>query len=169
MVTIRPATLQDADAIAHVHVQSWLTTYAGIVPQAYLSTLDETARTASWREWLALTVQVFVAELDGQIVGFTSGGPLREPLQNYDAELYTIYLLQPAQGRGIGTSLLKTLSQSLTEQSLTAMVVWVLEQNPACRFYERFGAVPLSSKEIEIGGATLTEVAYGWPDLKLLT
>src|ERR1700737_3403553 len=111
MVTIRPATPDDAEAIAHVHVQSWLTTYAGIVPQAYLSTLDETARTASWREWLALTVKVLVAELDGQIVGFASGGPLREPLQNYDAELYAIYLLQPAQGRGVGTSLLKALAR----------------------------------------------------------
>jgi hypothetical protein len=46
------------------------------------------------------------------------------------------------------------------------MLVWVLEQNPAVRFYEKTGAEHLMSKQIEIGGISLTELALGWPDLR---
>ncbi len=51
-VAIRAARLEDAGAIAHVHVESWRTTYAGIVPDAYLAGLDEILRTRLWHEWL---------------------------------------------------------------------------------------------------------------------
>jgi hypothetical protein len=44
MVSIRAATPDDAVAIAHVHVESWRTTYEGIVPGEYLAGLDETLR-----------------------------------------------------------------------------------------------------------------------------
>jgi hypothetical protein len=46
------------------------------------------------------------------------------------------------------------------------MLVWVLEQNPAVRFYEKAGAQRLMSKQIEIGGVHLPELALGWPDLR---
>jgi hypothetical protein len=44
MVLVRAAKEQDASAIAHVHVQSWLTTYSGIVPDDYLASLNEAER-----------------------------------------------------------------------------------------------------------------------------
>jgi hypothetical protein len=46
------------------------------------------------------------------------------------------------------------------------MLVWVLEQNPAVRFYEKTGAEHLMSKQIEIGGVSLSELGLGWPDLR---
>jgi len=80
MFTVRPATEQDASAIAHVHVQTWLTTYAGIVPQDYLSTRNEVERVPLWREWLSRDLQVYVAQSGGEIVGFVSGGsPTNHP------------------------------------------------------------------------------------------
>jgi L-amino acid N-acyltransferase YncA len=166
MFSIRAAREGDADAISHVHVQSWRTTYTGVVPAAYLAGLDETERAALWREWLTRDIQVFVAEVDGEIVGFVSGGSLREPLQDYDAELFAIYLLKQAQGRGIGTALLRALAESLNGKGFHSMAVWVLESNAYSHFYERSGAVRLLLKEIEVGGAMLPVVAYGWPDLK---
>ena len=39
-VTIRPAAEGDAAGIARVHVRSWQEAYAGIVPEAYLASLD---------------------------------------------------------------------------------------------------------------------------------
>jgi hypothetical protein len=74
MSAIRVATVQDAGAIARVHVESWQTTYVGIVPEAYLASLDVVQREGSWREWLTLDVDVFVAEMDGEVVGFIGGG-----------------------------------------------------------------------------------------------
>ena len=76
-IAIRAARMEDAGAIAHVHVESWRTTYTGIVPDAYLAGLDETLRTQLWREWLAGETLVFVAEWNGRVVGFANGGKNR--------------------------------------------------------------------------------------------
>lgn len=166
MNSIRLAEARDASAIAHVHVQSWLTTYKGLVPEEYLASLNEAERIPLWQKWLALDISVFVAEVDGKIAGFASGGPIREPLAAYDAELYTIYLLEEAQGRGIGKNLLSAVAEALIGKGHMSMLVWVLERNPAVRFYEKTGAERLTSKQIEIGGISLTELALGWPDLR---
>ena len=79
-VSIRTAGPEDAGAIAYVHVESWRTTYAGIVPAAYLAGLDETLRTKMWSSWLGGETLVLVAELDGKIVGFAHFGPRIGPL-----------------------------------------------------------------------------------------
>src|SRR5690242_16483848 len=105
MVSIRAATVEDAAAIAHVHVESWRSTYAGIVPDAYLAGLDETLRVKLWQEWLSGGAVVLVAERKGEVVGFAHAGRIREPVETADAELYSLYLLRDAQGRGIGRGL----------------------------------------------------------------
>jgi GNAT superfamily N-acetyltransferase len=165
MISIRAAMERDAVAISHVHVHSWRTTYAGIVPDEYLASLNEAERVPLWREWLTRDIQVYIADLDGEVVGFISGGPIREPVQTYEAELFAIYLLEQAQGHGIGTTLLRELAGSLLSKGFTSMIVWVLEKNPSRHFYVKSGAQFVTSKDIHIGGVMLSEVAYGWPDL----
>jgi GNAT superfamily N-acetyltransferase len=167
--SIRVADVQDAAAIAHVHVQSWLTTYQGLVPEAYLASLNEADRVPLWQDWLTRDISVFVAEEQGRIVGFAAAGPIRESLEAYDAELYTIYILKHAQGHGIGRSLLNVVIDSLAKRGHAGMLVWVLEQNPAVRFYEHTGAKRVTSKSIEIGGASLVELALGWRNLAALS
>jgi L-amino acid N-acyltransferase YncA len=168
MVSIRCAEVQDAAAIAHVHVQSWLTTYAGVVPAEYLASLNEAERVLLWRDWLQRDICVHVADLEGVVVGFASGGPVREPLGKYGAEMYAIYLLQSAQGAGIGRQLVSALARTLLAKDFTNVLVWVLEQNPAVRFYAKAGAQYLERKQIEIGGVSFSEIALGWPDLRQL-
>lgn len=168
LISIRSADVQDAAAIAHVHVQSWRTTYAGVVPAEYLASLNEDERACLWQDRLQRGLCVHVAELEGGVVGFASGGPIREPLGEYGAEMYAIYLLQSAQGSGIGRQLVGALARTLLAKDFTNMLVWVLEQNPAVRFYEKAGAQRLGSKQIEIGGISLPEMALGWPDLRQL-
>lgn len=46
-----------------------------------------------------------------------------------------------------------------------SMVVWVLSENPARQFHERFGRSEAGHRKIEIGGLELDETAYGWADL----
>ncbi len=48
------------------------------------------------------------------------------------------------------------------------MLAWVLAGNTSRGFYERTGGVLLAEKQVEIGGATLPVVAFGWADLRLL-
>jgi L-amino acid N-acyltransferase YncA len=168
MMKIRAATGQDVVAIAHVHVASWRTTYAGIVPASYLASLKEEEREASWREWLTLDVDVFVAELEGEVVGFVSGGAIREPVEKFDAELFAIYLLREAQRHGIGTALLRRLAGALKARGFGSMVAWVLEDNASGGFYTRSGGRRVASKEMEVGGVMLPVVAYGWTDLEAI-
>ena len=89
-------------------------------------------------------------------------------MEGADAELYAIYLLEDAQGAGIGTGLLRAMAAQLTARGYAAMDVWVLEENASKAFYVRTGAHYAASKEIEIGGAHLLEAAYVWSDLRAL-
>lgn len=167
MVLIRKAEPADAAGIAHVQVQSWRTTYAGIVPETFLSTMRENEQTARWKLLLEGN-EVFVAERDGHIVGFAMGGASRDRVENSDAELYAIYLLEHAQRARIGTDLLRETARALVECAFTSMDVWVLTANPAKLFYQRRGAHYAATKEIEIGGVMLVEEGFVWPDLKAL-
>lgn len=170
-VTIRRAILADAHAIAEVHVASWRSTYRGLVPQAHLDGLSVERRETMWTSVLGdarTQTLVFVATADdGRIVGFAAGGPPQVPDSTYPAytgELYAIYLLADHQGRGTGRQLVASLAHALATRGMTSLLVWVLEGNPACHFYAALGGVRAGEKPIDIGGATLTELAYGWPD-----
>lgn len=168
MASIRKAEAADGAAIAHVQVATWRTTYAGIVPQAFLDSLDETSRAAEWAKQLTCDLDILVAELGGAVVGFICGGPVREPIDDCDAELYAIYLLRSAQRSGIGTELIGALAAALARRGFSSMGVWVLEKNPFKQFYIGRGARYVRSKEMEIGGAMLAEEAYAWADIKVL-
>ncbi len=168
MFSIREATSPDAVGIARVHVESWRTTYAGIVPDAYLAGLDEALRAQLWSEFLCGDTTVLVAENQKGILGFAHAGRVREPIQRCDAELYSIYLLNDAQKRGIGSELLKAVARKLLSKGFQSMAVWVLERNPSRAFYAKTGAKLATSKVIEIGGVRLMEIAYFWPELEVL-
>lgn len=155
-------------AIAHVHVESWRTTYAGIVPDEYLAGLDESLRVKLWQEWLTSGAVVLVAERKGEVVGFVHAGKIREAIQTADAEIYSLYLMRDAQGRGIGRELLTGVAALLRQQGFRSVGLWVLERNRSRGFYETCGGRMATSKVIEIGGARLMEVAYWWPELSVL-
>ena len=168
MVLIRAATQDDADSISRVHVESWRSTYRGVVPDKFLAELNVAERAVRWQEVLKSDPYIFIAERDGEVVGFISGGAIRETLEKSDAELFAVYLLAEAQGKGIGTSLLMELAKRLDEDGFQSMAVWVLEANASRRFYEKSGAARVTAKEIEIGGVLLPVVAYAWPSLKAI-
>src|SRR5690242_19435028 len=112
---IREATLDDAAAIARVHVESWRMTYAGLIPDEYLAGLNHADREEKWRETLAVrngATFVAVDEAEG-IVGFASGGPERSGNRDYTGELYAIYILEDWQRRGIGKALTSTVAKRL--------------------------------------------------------
>jgi GNAT superfamily N-acetyltransferase len=110
-----------------------------------------------------------VAERRGALVGFGHSGKIREAVETADAEIYSLYLLREAQGRGIGRALLKVTASVLQRQGFGSLALWVLERNRSRVFYERCGGRLANSRVIEIGGARLMEVAYWWPDLAILS
>ena len=168
MVSIRSATQEDVFSISRLHIESWQTTYRGIVPNAYLASLSAEERAIRWSARLSGAGRVLVAEESTELIGFISGGPIREPVRGCDAELYAIYLLREAQRKGIGTRLLIELAKHLDNDGFKSMAVWVLEANSAIRFYEGSGAARVATKNIEIGGALFPAVAYAWPSINTL-
>jgi ribosomal protein S18 acetylase RimI-like enzyme len=164
---VRSADIDDAAAIARVHVDTWRTAYRGLLPADFLEALDEAGYAERWRRTLTDgTGRVYVAEDGRQTVGFASGGPERAGEDGFTGELYAIYVLQQAQGRGHGRRLVQAVAQGLREMGLPNMIVWVLRDNHNARhFYERLGGVYVRSQPITIGSALLQEVSYGWKSL----
>lgn len=169
IVRIREATPQDAAAIAEVHVASWKTTYAGIVPDGHLERLDAGDRARRWEERLREhSSTTLVAEDDAGIFGFVNGGTPLHPVPGYEGELCAMYLLRSHQRQGAGSELVRHFAERLSRDGLRTLVVWVLAENPACEFYRRLGGAMVGEQMIEIGGKLLREIAFGWPDIRVL-
>lgn len=168
-VEIRPAVLTDAAGLARVHVETWRTAYQGLIQAATLESLSVAEREPRWLqqiETLASKAFIHVAELDGQVIGFATGGPEREKDAHYVGEIYALYLLQAYQRQGLGRQLVAASATSLRAHGLNNLLIWVLRDNPACRFYAALGGQPVREKETEIRGQILPEVGYGWDDLE---
>jgi ribosomal protein S18 acetylase RimI-like enzyme len=167
---IREATAEDSAEIARVQVDTWRTTYRGIVPQSFLDEMDYSARARSWRDQLSTAdSKIFVAEVEGGVCGFVCGGRLRNTLAEFDGEIFAIYIEEGAQRRGCGSEMMRRVARAMLEDGLRSAAVWVLEENPACGFYSRLGGELVGRQRITIGGSELVEVAYGWKDLRHLT
>lgn len=166
---IRPALPSDAAGIAQVHVESWRSTYPGMLPDRYLVGLSTATHEKRWRGLLTGAPprgrRTFVAQMGARVVGFASCGPQRTGLPGFGGEFYAVYLLDQAQGMGLGRRLLAAMAQQLLAGGTHAAVVWVLRENPSRYFYERLGGDLLAEQPISFAGARLMEVAYGWTDL----
>jgi ribosomal protein S18 acetylase RimI-like enzyme len=164
---VRPAALEDAEAIARVNVATWRSAYRDLLPADFLAALNEANYAERWTRVIGEgTSRVFVVEEPGGIVGFASGGRERAGEHGFEGELYAIYVLDSAERRGHGRELVRAVAGALREMKLPDMIVWVLRDNaPARRFYERLGGVYVRTQPIMVGTATLEEVSYGWRDL----
>ncbi len=173
-IIIRAASSSDAAAIAAVHVASWRETYAGLLPDEMLGALSVTDRTERWSRILAhaggpADAIVFVAERNGRVVGFASGGAQRDEnlrAQGLTGEITAIYVLQSAQRLGVGRRLMAAVANALADGGRGSASLWVLHGNQSARnFYERLGGNVVAEKEDMRDGVVLAEVAYAWRDL----
>jgi GNAT superfamily N-acetyltransferase len=136
-VTIRPARPEDAERLGHLHLDVWDDAYTGLMPQSILDDRRDRAgdRVEKWRTILREADQpTYVAERDGELVGFAGSGPGRDNDVDTELELYALYVRASAYGTGIGYALFETVVGD------RACYLWVLAGNErAIRFYERQG------------------------------
>jgi ribosomal protein S18 acetylase RimI-like enzyme len=185
VVVVREGRPEDAAGIARVHVDSWRTTYAGILPAAFLANLSYEQRERQWDAWIASAASgegvVCVAEETlpmatgpeaRQIVGFASGGPpaqqTRRLAPTYDGELQTIYLLRSHQRRGLGRRLFRFVAERVASGGARSLFLWVARENSSRAFYEALGGRPIAETSAEIFGQAVDEVGYGWDDIRRL-
>jgi len=89
-MVIRPAVPEDATGLAWVRQLGWKSAYRGIMPDEVLDKMDYVKEKARWVGIIGDNPAercLFCAEMDGQIVGFCSGGPDRDLNPDYDSEL----------------------------------------------------------------------------------
>lgn len=174
---IRIATLDDAHALAVMHIASWHETYTGILPDKILTSLSVDSRTAAWAKIMQEPVTerstvIYIVEHQGTIIGFGSCGAQRtESLKDkgYDGEISGIYVLREFQKSKIGTHLLRAMSSDLSSRRFKSAALWALRDNlRARRFYEHYGGKVITEREDNRDGTVLIELAYGWPDLEEL-
>ena len=174
-MNIREAKLEDAKAIALVHVDSWRTTYQGLLPNNYIAQRSYQKRLKKWTRKLNSNPEqtrayfTYVAEnATGEIVGFVDGGLLRSDSIIYAGEIYALYILEAYQRRGLGKSLVRAIALRLSELGLTSITIWVLAGNPAVNFYQTLGGQLIGQKTMKISDREFIELAYGWADTQIL-
>lgn len=157
---IRRARLEDAAAIAEVHVRTWQAAYEHVFGAERLATLDLAARRRRWEDWLAAEENASVAVEDGRVVAFVWVGSSRE--EPNEGELFAIYALPEAWGSGAGRALMGVGLAALRELGYAEAILWVLADNPrARRFYEREGwHTDGGRKTDEFLGVKVEEVRY---------
>jgi ribosomal protein S18 acetylase RimI-like enzyme len=168
---IFPAGPADAEALARVHVASWRQTYRGLLSDAFLARMSEPGFARRFQRDLLKPRGVTLALADRYgLAGYAQGGVSRRG-QDGEAEIATLYLLQHAQGRGLGAKLLAETARALAAQGARSLMISVLRDNLRARgFYEHLGGVAETARpEPGPGGQLLYEVAYVWPDIRTLT
>ena len=143
-LTIREAKLSDAGRVAEIHIKTWQFAYKGQMPESFLAGLSVKARKTAWEKALANPhpkEKVFVAEVDGELVGFCGLGANRDKDATEDTgELYAIYIDPDHMGTGAGSTLMATGLAYLKEAGFNSATLWVLSTNTKTReFYEHKG------------------------------
>lgn len=170
-VAIREATPADAPAIAHLHRETWRTTYTGILPADVIERQAGKRSEELWRSRLAAQsppATTWVAEIGGAAAGFASCGPARHLLEGLEAEIYTLYVLPSRQRLGAGRALVRACARHFVRHGLFGFYLWVLKANRARLFYEALGGEEAGEKSERLGQHSFAEVAYAWHDLTAL-
>ena len=164
---IRKANLSDAPGIAKVHVDSWRSTYKGIIPQSFLDGLSYEQRTILWKNNISdKNNTIYVAENEGEIIGFVTGGTRNTNKEAGASDLTSIYLLEEWQGKTIGKKLLNQIMIAFLEQGYQKIYVDVLAANKTRQFYQYYGAEYVKTVQLNIAGKTLYEEIYVWNNVE---
>jgi len=169
MYHIRKANIEDALAIAEVHVNSWKNTYQDLINEQDLTNTTIEHREIYWETILKLPREqqpVIVIEEEGKIVGFISGGKERTERFGFDGEIFAIYLMPSHQRKGLGKLLLKAFTDEMHALGYRSLLIWVLTKNPTHQFYIKFGAEKIDQEQTTIGDGTYQETAFGFENIE---
>ena len=167
---IRAAAFEDAARLGRVHVETWRAAYCGILADDYLDSMSDIRHAAYWARILDDADRgagTFIAESaqDG-IVGFADCGPERAGPPGF-GEVMALYLLPAWQHRGTGRRLVRACAVHLAGEGFSGLAIWTLQDNPARGFYDALGGTLAETRQTQIGGVTMVEQCYRWPDLRV--
>ncbi len=133
---IRPYQVKDSGAILEIINDSILNTFFNY--DYHVKTLNEV--TQNFDQKIKNDIPVLVGEMNGKVVGYATYGKFRTK-PGYDRTIeHSIYLDHSAQGKGMGTAMLKQLIYQAKEQGYHVMIAGMDSENHGSyRFHERLG------------------------------
>lgn len=132
---IRKIITKDIEQVQDVAKKSWHATYDGIIPSHIQEKFLSVAYSNEMMEKRFNGSIIFVAEMEGKVVGFANFTSVNNEGQS---ELSAIYLYPHCQGKGIGTALLQKGMKEL--ESMKEIYIDVEKENFIGKaFYEAKG------------------------------
>jgi len=137
--SIRPATLDDVDAIVDLRIAGWRAAYSHVMTADFLDRLAARRDSEVDARRTRLgdpTVRQFVGTAQGRVVGWALAGPGKDDDAPAPNELYALYVDPDLHGSGIASALLDAVI------GRNPASLWVLGDNPRAQaFYSREGFV----------------------------
>lgn len=155
---IRPATVDDREAIRAIARATWHETYDELEAETIDETVDDWYGDERLEESLSKPGTAFlVAETDEEgVVGFTHG-----VVSEAEGDVLRMSVHPDHQGGGIGTALHERLRADLQDFNMERMQAIDLASNEGGqRFYEKQGFERTGEGTVEIGGEDRREVVY---------
>ncbi|SIR92025.1 GNAT family N-acetyltransferase [Natronorubrum thiooxidans] len=154
---IRPATLDDCEAIRSVARETWHDTYDELEAETIDATIDEWYGDEALEMALSEPGTAFlIAEKAGDVVGFTHGVVTGE-----EGDVLRMSVHPDHQGEGIGTALHERLREDLQDFNMARMRAIDLASNDGGqRFYEEQGFEQTGEGTVEIGDEERREAVY---------
>lgn len=150
-------------AIGQIVSASWRQTFHGLLPQDLLLSITPEAQTARHQRTSDRTgVTYHTATRGGEVVGFASCGPARDPGFDADHEIYAIYLKPGFERQGVGRSLFNAATSSILLKGRGGFYLTALAVNPNLGFYLRLGGQQARAPDIRLGEAIYRQVAFLW-------
>jgi len=148
-VSIRTASKIDIPIIQEIAYATWPSTYGHILSKEQLNyMLDMMYSSSSLENQMKQNITFFLAELNGEIVGFASTG--REPMEGM-FKLHKLYILPNIQTKGIGSALLEAVILFAKKNSGEQLVLQVNRNNSAVDFYKKKDFIILYEADFDIG------------------
>lgn len=170
MIYRRP-TLDEAQAMAALHVQCWREAYTAIVPQAVVDSFDDVKMAERWLGHIKNPDRFLMAVFDDDLpVAFINqGNPVEKIFEGINGHIAAIYVAQSHYRKGLGRKLIGLAAQDWLAKGGHSIALGVLAENTrARRFYESLGAKFVQSGTFEWAGHALPDCIYVFENLPAL-
>ncbi|MFS0752360.1 GNAT family N-acetyltransferase [Oceanobacillus sp. 1P07AA] len=156
-IVIRPMKRKDITNVQDIAKTSWHDTYNGIIPEKIQNRFLEGAYSEKNMKYRLKRSYIYIAEKEGEAVGFANFSPMSE--EGY-VELGALYLYPSQQGIGIGSALLHYGIDQLHPQEIQLNV----EKNniKALNFYKSKGFEIIKDFHENFDGHLLNTYRMSW-------